>query len=283
MKKHWPMSVLQHPRPDCDPSLVPYLQQLEGGRLVAYDDSCASCVEAAGVPLLFCAPDNILLSVKAAERCTNFTRKNRATCRLSKHKEPVPDNQKEQAAQLVKTTVHIGHYATAVRTRGVLVPVPHGPHCNIGAHDNFVLPIFLCAITSLLHIAMSLVLEAQRAFATNGFTTVTDKKEVDVLLEDLQGIDEVFSLTANLGVGMSCALTLIDIKVAERADLTMVLQHLLHGTVRVYRRAIDPTDDAPKQEEDPHLLLTKSDAFLPDTLLPKHLLSSCNLQASMVP
>ncbi|KAK8781617.1 hypothetical protein V5799_017038 [Amblyomma americanum] len=133
MKKHRSMSVLQHPRLFCDPSLVPYLQQLERECLVAYDSSCASCMQAAGVPLLFGAPDNILLFGKASERYKNFSRKNPATCRLSKHKEAVPDNQEEQAAQLVKTTVHIGHYATVVRSLGVLVPLPHGPHCNVGA------------------------------------------------------------------------------------------------------------------------------------------------------
>ncbi|KAK8761343.1 hypothetical protein V5799_027390 [Amblyomma americanum] len=181
IKKHWPMSVLQHPRPLCDPSLVPYSQPLEGESLVAYDHPCASCMQAADIRLLFGAPDDILLFVNFAERCKNFTNKNRATCRLSKHKEPVPDNHEQQAAQLVKTTVHIGHYATVVRTRGVLVPVPHGPHCNIGA-------------------------------------------------------------------------------LAERADLMKAVRQLFHGAVGVYRRAIDPTDDAPKDENDLHLLLTKAAA-----------------------
>ncbi|KAK8773678.1 hypothetical protein V5799_011789, partial [Amblyomma americanum] len=200
MKKHRPTSVLQHPRPLCDPSLVPYSPQSEGECLVEYDDSCASYMEAAGAPVLFGAPDNSLLFVKASERCNNFARKNPATCRLSKHKEPVPDNQEEQAATLVKTTGHIGQYAAVVRTRGVLVPVPHGPHCNVGPRDNLVLPIFLCAITCLLHIAMSLVLEAHRAFTTNGFVIIEDTKEADVLPEDLQDINEVFSLTTNICV-----------------------------------------------------------------------------------
>ncbi|KAK8781623.1 hypothetical protein V5799_017036 [Amblyomma americanum] len=283
MKKRRPTSVLQLQRPHCGPSLMPYSQLLEGESLVAYDDSCASCVDSACVPVLFGAPDDFLLFVKAAERYKNFTPKNHAIGCLSKHKEPVPDNQDEQAPTLVKNIVHIGHYGIVVRKRGVLVPVPHGPHCNVGPRDSLVLPIFLCAIASLLHTAMSHVLEAHRAFTTNGFVIIEDTKEVDVLLEDLQVVHEVFSLTANLAVGGSCALTLTAIKVAERADLTQVLRHLFYGAVRVYRRAIDPTDDAPKGEEDPHLLLTKADAFFPETLLPTHPLRFCHQQASVAP
>ncbi|KAK8773849.1 hypothetical protein V5799_011620 [Amblyomma americanum] len=113
---------------------------------------------------------------------------------------------------------------------------------------------------SLLHIAMSLVLEAHRAFTTNGFVIIEDTKEVDVLLEDLQDINEVFSLTTNLGVGRSFALISTAIKVAERADLMKAVRQLFHGAVGVYRRAIDPTDDAPKDENDLHLLLTKAAA-----------------------
>ncbi|KAK8781615.1 hypothetical protein V5799_017044 [Amblyomma americanum] len=121
MKKHRPTSMLQHPRPLCDPSLVPYSQPLVGESLVAYDHSCASCVDSACVPVLFGAPDDFLLFVKAPERYKNFTRMNHAIGRLSNHKEPVPDSQEEQAAQLVKTTVNIGHYVTVVRSRGVLL------------------------------------------------------------------------------------------------------------------------------------------------------------------